>query len=151
MLACLLALLCTEPDQSQGWSRCIIMSYVTIYLSIFPISSFFSSFFLFLFFCFSFLFLVKIGECRSSVHVDGGKNPTWQNRAKSVFTFFVPATVTLDRLTLTVDVINENIISDGFIGTTGDIPVEQVQTMEDPRPIAQLRTMVGQGEFRHTI
>lgn len=46
--------------------------------------------------------------------------------SKSVFTFYVPATVTLDRLTLALDVINENLIADSFIGTTGSIRLEQV-------------------------
>ncbi|CAM9252245.1 unnamed protein product, partial [Laminaria digitata] len=67
-----------------------------------------------------------IGECRSSTHIDGGKSPVWQNMSRSVFTFYVPSTITLDHLTLSLDVINENRISDGFIGTTGSIGIDQV-------------------------
>ncbi|CAN0422422.1 unnamed protein product, partial [Ectocarpus fasciculatus] len=63
----------------------------------------------------------KIGECRSSTHTDGGRNPTWQNMAKSVFTFYVPATVTLDTLAIVLDVVNDNLVTDSIIGTTGSI------------------------------
>lgn len=73
-------------------------------------------------------FFCQIGECRSSTHVDGGKNPVWQNLNKNVFTFYVPATVTLERLTLALEVINDNFIADSYIGTTGSIAVAQVRT-----------------------
>eukprot|EP00904_Undaria_pinnatifida_P010909 jgi/Undpi1/6949/HiC_scaffold_21.g09423.m1 len=45
--------------------------------------------------------------------------------SRSVFTFYVASTITLDHLTLTLDVINENRISDGFIGTTGSIGIDR--------------------------
>ena len=76
-----------------------------------------------IYFCMS----CQIGECRSSTHIDGGRRPVWQNMSRSVFTFYVPSTITLDHLTLTLDVINENRISDGFIGTTGSIGIDRVR------------------------
>lgn len=70
---------------------------------------------------------LKIGECRTSTHTDGGKNPTWENRSRSVFTFYIPATVTLDSLSVVLDVVNENLVADGVIGTTGSIALDQVR------------------------
>lgn len=69
----------------------------------------------------------KIGECRTSTDTDGGKHPSWENKSRSVFTFYVPATVTLDSLSLVLDVINDNIVSDAFIGTTGSIGLDRVR------------------------
>ncbi|CAN0167128.1 unnamed protein product [Ectocarpus sp. 6 AP-2014] len=72
----------------------------------------------------------KIGECRSSTHTDGGRNPTWQNMARSVFTFYVPATVTLETLAVVLDVVNDNLVADSIIGTTGSIGLKTAATGE---------------------
>jgi len=45
---------------------------------------------------------------------------------KSVFTFYVPETVALDRLTLKLDILDEISFAGNFIGTTGSIAVGQV-------------------------
>lgn len=60
-------------------------------------------------------------------HTDGGKNPIWEHRNRSVITFYVPATVTLDALAVVLDVMNDNLVSDSFIGTTGSIGLEGVR------------------------
>lgn len=60
--------------------------------------------------------------------MNGGKNPNWRTTPKSVFTFYVPATVTLDQLSIALIVVNENIISNTVIGTTGSIPLAQVSS-----------------------
>ncbi|CAM9779120.1 unnamed protein product [Scytosiphon promiscuus] len=72
----------------------------------------------------------KIAECRSSTHTDGGRNPSWQNMRRSVFTFYVPSTVTLDKLGLVLDVINDNLVTDGLIGSTGSIALDRAATGE---------------------
>lgn len=49
--------------------------------------------------------------------------------AKSVFTFYVPATVTLDTLAVVLDVVNDNLVADSVIGTTGSIGLETVRRL----------------------
>lgn len=39
----------------------------------------------------------------------------------------MPATVTLDALAVVLDVMNDNLVSDSFIGTTGSIGLEGVR------------------------
>eukprot|EP00752_Nemacystus_decipiens_P001622 g1579.t1 len=67
----------------------------------------------------------KVGECRSSTHHSGGKNPNWRSRAKRVLTFYVPEAVGLSALTLKLDIINNNPMVDNFVGTTGRIDLDQ--------------------------
>lgn len=74
----------------------------------------------------------QVAECRSSTDKDGGRNPDWQRYPKCCLTFYIPATVTLDHFTLTLDVLNDNLITDTHIGSTGRIALDQVQRRQQP-------------------
>lgn len=70
---------------------------------------------------------LKISEARTSTDTDAGRNPDWTRRSQHVFTFYVPATVSLGDLSLNLEVHNDNLVADAFIGTTGKISVDEVR------------------------